>query len=85
MERVRRRFAKSRLQRALERKTQDRPSRARKLDGAAEAKLVALACTEAPKGHARWTMKLLAEKLVEVRAVDSVDPATVGRVLKKTT
>lgn len=57
----------------------------RKLDGEQEAVLVALACSLAPKGQARWTMKLLAERLVEMEVVDSIDPATVWRTLKKTT
>src|SRR5262249_59300708 len=56
----------------------------RKLDGGQEARLVALACSEAPDGHARWTMKLLADKLVELEVVESVDPATVWRTLQKT-
>ena len=57
----------------------------RKLDGRQEAQLVALACSPAPDGHARWTMTLLADKLVELQVVESIDPATVWRTLKKTT
>jgi transposase len=57
----------------------------RLLDGEQEAKLVALACSSAPEGFARWTMKLLAERLVELEIVESIDPATVWRTLKKTT
>ena len=56
----------------------------RKLDGNQEAKLVALACSPAPDGRGRWTMKLLADKLVELEVVESIDPATVWRTLKKT-
>ena len=56
----------------------------RKLDGQQEAKLIAIACSEPPKGQARWTMKLLANKLVEMEVVESIDPATVCRTLKKT-
>jgi transposase len=56
----------------------------RKLDGKQEARLVALACSKAPEGRARWTMKLLAGKLVELEVVASIDPATVCRTLKKT-
>src|SRR5688572_26937180 len=48
----------------------------RKLNGHQEAQLIALACSQAPEGHARWTMKLLADKLVEVAVVESIDPAT---------
>ena len=57
----------------------------RKLDGAQEAKLVALACSAAPGGRGRWTMRLLADRLVELAVVESIDPATVWRTLQKTT
>jgi transposase len=56
----------------------------RKLDGAQEAQLIALACSPAPEGQARWTLRLLAGKLVELEVVESIDPATVWRTLKKT-
>ena len=60
-----------------------RPSR-RKLDGEAEAKLVEIACSEAPEGHARWSLRLLADRLVELKIVGAVSHSTVGRTLKKT-
>ena len=53
-------------------------------DGEAEARLIALACSEPPEGYARWTIRLLAEKVVELNIVDQVHFNTVGRVLKKT-
>ena len=56
----------------------------RKLDGKQEAQLVAVACSPAPAGRARWTMTLLADRLVELNVVKSIDPATVWRTLKKT-
>lgn len=56
----------------------------RKLDGGQGAKLVALACSPAPDGRGRWTMKRLADKLVELEVVEGIDPATVWRTLKKT-
>lgn len=56
----------------------------RKLDGAQEAQLAAVACSPPPQGQARWTMKLLADKLVELEVVETIDPATVWRTLKKT-
>jgi transposase len=56
----------------------------RKLDGAQEARLAALACSPPPQGQARWTMKLLADRLVELEVVEAIDPATVCRTLKKT-
>ena len=82
--RVRQRFVEQGLDAALGRKPQDRPSRPRKLDGAAEAKLVALACSAPPKGRKEWTMKLLADKLVELEVVGAVCDETVRRALKKT-
>ena len=72
------------LEQALGRKPQDRPSRERKFDGAAEARLIALACSPPPRGQARWTLKLLADKLVELEVFESVSDETVRRVLKKT-
>ena len=84
VERVRERFVERGLEPALGRKPQDRPSRERKFDGAAEARLIALACSAPPDGRARWTMKLLADKLVELEVFDTVSDETVRRVLKKT-
>jgi transposase len=82
--RVRQQFAAAGLDATLHRK---KPTgrQYRKLDGKQEAQLVALACSEAPEGRARWTMKLLADRLVEMAVVESIDPATVCRTLKKTT
>jgi transposase len=82
--RVRQQFAAEGLDATLHRK---RPTgrQYRKLDGKQEATLVALACSAAPAGRAGWTMQLLADQLVEMRVVASIDPATVWRTLKKTT
>lgn len=85
VERVRQRFVEQGLDAALVRKPQARPSRERKLDGAAEARLVALACSAPPEGRQRWTLKLLADRLVELEIVDSVCPETVRQTLQKTT
>ena len=84
VERVRRRFVEHGLEAALVRKAQDRPSRLPKLDGRAEAHLIALACSKPPAGRAEWTMQLLADKLVELRLVDSISDETVRRTLQKT-
>jgi transposase len=84
VERVRRRCCERGLEASLERKPQDNPSRPRKLDGAAEARLVQIACSEAPEGRARWTLSLLADKLVELRVFESVSKSTIQRGLKKT-
>jgi transposase len=82
--RVRQQFAAEGLDATLHRK---KPTgrQYRKLDGAAEARLVAIACSNPPVGQARWTMKLLADRLVELEVVGSIDPATVWRTLQKTT
>jgi transposase len=84
VERVRRRCCERGIEASLERKPQDNPSRPRKLDGAAEARLVQIACSEAPEGRARWTLSLLADKLVELRVFESVSKSTIQRGLKKT-
>ena len=82
--RVRQRLVEQGLDAALGRKPQDRPSRERKLDGAAEAQLIALACAEPPAGRANWTLRLLADKLVELEVIETVSHETVRQVLKKT-
>ena len=82
--RVRQRFVEQGLAAALVRKQQDRPSRERKLDGRAEARLIALACSAPPDGRTEWTMQLLADRLVELAVVDAISDETVRRLLKKT-
>jgi transposase len=84
IERVRQRFVEQGLEAALTRKAQDRPSRAPTLDGRAEARLIALACSAPPDGRKSWTMQLLADRLVELEVVPVVSDETVRRVLKKT-
>ena len=84
VENVRRRLVLEGLDAALERKKQVRPSRPRKLDGKGEARLIALACSSPPEGRDRWTLKLLAEALVELDVVEAVSDQTVRRTLKKT-
>jgi transposase len=84
VERVRQRFVEDGLDAALARKKQDKPSRQRTLDGRAEARLIALACSTPPKGRKRWTLKLLADKLVELEVVETVSDETVRRTLQKT-
>ena len=81
---IRRRFVEGGLSSALERKKQQSPSRARKLDGRAEARLIALRCGDPPEGFSRWTLHLLADKLVELKVVDSISHETVRQTLKKT-
>lgn len=67
----------------LSRKVRETPPTPPKVDGEVEAHIVALACSEAPEGYARWTVRLLADKAVELDFVDSISPATVHRLLKK--
>ena len=82
--RVRQRFVESGLEVALVRKKQDKPSRERVLDGVAEARLIAVACSEPPDERKAWTLKMLADKLVELEVVESVSTETVRRAMKKT-
>jgi transposase len=83
VERVRRQFVEEGLDAALERR---RPRREyqRKLDGDAEAHLIALACGDPPEGRSRWSLRLLADRMVALEHVDEVSYQTVRRVLKKT-
>ncbi len=81
--RVRRRFVEQGLESALNRQVQLN-RRAKKLDGQGEAFLVATACSAAPEGRTSWTLKLLAERLVECHIVDSISPEAVRQTLKKT-
>ena len=69
----------------LERKARETPPRTPKLDGEKEARLTALACSKPPKGRGRWTLRLLGERLVELKIVDSISYETVRRALKKAT
>jgi Homeodomain-like domain len=85
VERVRRRFVGRGLEPALGRKRRDKPSRERKFGGAAEARLIALACSAPPEGRARWTLRLLADRLVELEVFGAAGRETVRRALKKTT
>ena len=68
----------------LTRKYNQNSARPRIFDGAAEAKLVALACGPAPEGHAKWTLRLLEDKVVELHIVERASDNTIGRTLKKT-
>lgn len=81
--RVRKRFAQEGLLAALNQRPPSRP-RPRVLDGEQEARLLALACSSPPEGHARWTLHLLADRMVTLQYVESVSYETVRRTLKKT-
>jgi transposase len=82
VERLRRRFVEGNLEEALEERP--RPGAKRKLNRKQEAYLIAITCTPAPEGQARWSMQLLADELVQLGMVDSTSDETVRRTLKKT-
>jgi transposase len=81
VQRIRRRFAEESLEAALSERP--RPGKARRLAGSEEAFVIALACTDAPEGRQTWTMQLLADRLVELKLVDSISDDTVRRTLKR--
>ena len=83
VQRVRERFCRQGLDAALERSAPDRLYE-RSFDGRAEARLIALACSQAPEGRDRWSLRLLAEKAVELGIVQEVSHETVRKTLKKT-
>jgi transposase len=84
IEHLRRRFVEQGIDACLERKKQERPSVQPKFDGDAEAKLIAMACGKAPDGRRSWSLRLLADRAVELRIVESVSHETVRQTLKKT-
>ena len=83
-EHLRRRFVEHGLEACLERRKQERPSVAPMFDGEKEARLIALACGTPPDGRARWSLRLLADRAVELRIVESTSHETVRQTLKKT-
>ena len=83
IEHLKKRFVEEGLEAALERKPREKPPREIRFDGAFEARLISLACSNAPEGHRRWTVRLLADKVVELNIAPYVSHMTVQRVLKK--
>lgn len=81
--RIRERFVEEGLQAALGERP--RPGKARMVDGRQEAYVIALACSDPPAGRARWTLRLLANRLVELQVVEDISHHTVGRMLKRGT
>ena len=84
IEHLKKRFVEEGLDAALERKKREKAPRGVTFDGAFEARLITLACSEAPEGRWRWTVRLLAEKAVELSLAAKVSHMTVQRILKKT-
>lgn len=83
LEHLKKRFVEEGVSVAIERKVRLTPPREIQFGGEFEAHLIALACSEAPEGRSRWTVRLLAEKMVELQIVPSVSPMTVCNTLKK--
>ncbi len=83
IDRIKKRFIEEGLEATLERQATRRIYE-RKTDGDIEAKLVTLCCSEPPKGYAKWSLRLLADKMVELNYVESISHVTVRSVLKKT-
>jgi len=83
IDRVRKRFVEEGMEIALNGHPKEREY-SRKADGDLEARLIALSCSEAPPGFARWSLRMLADKVVELQYVESLSYETVRRVLKKT-
>jgi hypothetical protein len=83
IEHLKKRFVEEGIEAAIDRKPREKPPREVKFDGAFEARLITLACSEAPEGRRRWTVRLLADKVIELRLAESVSHMTVQRVLKK--
>ena len=82
--RLRRQLVEEGFEATLSRKYNPNSARPRIFDGTAEAKLIALTCSPAPEGFARWSLRLLEEKVVELNIVEKVSDNTIGRTLKKT-
>ena len=83
LEHLKQRFVEEGFDRALTRKVRVTPPREKQFGGDFEAHLIALACSECPEGRDRWTVRLLADKIVELKIVDSVSAMTVCNILKK--
>lgn len=83
VQRIREQFVEEGIEAVFNRKPTSRVYR-RKIEGKEEAHLIALCCSDPPEGHARWTLQMLADKLVSLEIVESVSADTVGRTLKKT-
>ena len=83
VERLRKRWVEEGLEAALTRRKETHPRLRHKLDGHQEAQLIAMVCGDPPEGHTRWSLRLLADKLVELKVVETISYETVRRTLKK--
>jgi transposase len=82
---IRQRYSKGGLEAAINRKKRDTPPVEPKITGEVEAKIIALSCGSPPQGRSRWSLRLLADKAVELQYIDSISHEAVGRLLKKRT
>lgn len=85
IEHIKRKFVEEGFEAALDRKPLEKPLREIMFGGAFEASLIALVCSDAPEGRARWTVRLLTDKVVELKISESVSHMTIQRTLKKRT
>jgi Homeodomain-like domain len=81
---IKQHFVTGRLERAISRKKQEYQSNPPKFDGEVEAKLIAISCSKPPEGRNRWTLRLLADRVIVLEIMESVSPETIRNVLKKT-
>lgn len=81
---VRTEYCRLGLEQTLQRKKRENPPISPKIDGNVEAHIIALACTDPPKGYSRWTLRLLADKTIKLGIIDEISHVSVDRVLKKT-
>lgn len=82
---IRKRYAENGLSAAVERKKRETPPVEPKITGEVEAKIIALSCSSPPEGRSRWSLRLIADKAVELNYIDSISHEAVGRLLKKRT
>lgn len=83
IDRVKQRFVEEGFDACLERKPMSK-TKEKKVDGELEAQLIAMSCSEAPEGFAKWSLRLLADKMVEMKYIESISHETIRKVLKKT-
>jgi len=83
IDRVKQRFVEQGFDACLDRKPMSR-TKEKKVDGELEAQLIAISCSEAPEGFAKWSLRLLADKMVEMKYIESISHETIRKVLKKT-
>ena len=81
---IRKQFSENGMNKAIGRKKREKPPITPKITGEVEAKIIALGCSSPPEGRARWSLRLLADKAVELQYIDSISHEAVGRLLKKT-